>query len=265
MAFANEEYSRRPDGARETISALQTGDLLALHAKVIVRSGLYVAAVGAIEPAALVMLVDRIFAALPAGDAFASAHVEANSAPNSRLIKDVAGAAIVFGFPAPPPNHPDHAAARILPHLLGSGDLDSRLIEDLRIKRALAYSAYSSILADRHASVLLGTVATSNANADAAAAVLQSTIQKFAEDGPNSEGLETAKSALVGADLLSLDSSAQLADAMLNALLNGEPLDFVERRKRAIKAVTLEQARRIARQLLVSNRMVTVIVSNASQ
>ena len=77
--------------------------------------------------------------------------------------------------------------------------------------------------------------------------------------------LDSAKAAIVGATLLSLDSNARIADALLLARLDGEPVDFVTRQSEAISSVNLAQARRVAKEILVPETMPTVIVRDQTK
>ena len=63
-----------------------------------------------------------------------------------------------------PSDHPDFPALQVLNHVIGSGDFDSRLMEEMRVKRGLAYSIQTGLLYDSISSLLLGGFATKNEN-----------------------------------------------------------------------------------------------------
>ena len=169
------------------------------------------------------------------------------------------------GTAAPLPTHEDHAAARIVAHILGSGDLDSRLLKQLRLERQLAYSARAGILHDSRTTLLLGEVATSSDKAESSLDALRSTLRTLAEDGPSDDEIEVAKSALAAATLLGLDSTAAVGEALLDARLDNQPTDFLARRRGELSAVTPDQVRSVARRVLNPDRIRITVVSSSQR
>ena len=229
------------------------------------RGTLVVAAAGDIAPDELGALLDEVFGGLPEGVASgAQPIVPRTTADLMHVETSSPAAAIVFGAAAPPPGDPDHVAARIVAHILGSGDLDSRLFKRLRLDTSLVYSARAGILHDSRTTLLLGELGTSNDKAESALDTLLVTLRSFAEDGPGDDEIELAKSALAGATLLGLDSTAAVADALLDARLDGQTADFLARRRVELSAVTPAQVRSAARRLVAPDR-IRIIVASRSQ
>ena len=216
LAFEDQAYGRPTGGAPEPIAGLTPGDVASFHAGTLTRDRLCVVAAGDIRPAELGHLLDAAFGALADASAQtpAKATLRSTSTATSQ-IKDYPAASIVFGLPAPPPSHPDHAVALVIAHVLGSGDFDLRLIGELRVRQGLVYSAQASLIHDRLASILMGDLNTSNENADHAVAALKSTLATFANEGPSEDELDAAKAAITGATWLSLDLSSRIADFAL--------------------------------------------------
>src|SRR5262249_49846121 len=134
-AFEGQAYGKPVDGTSEDIARLGPDDIRAFHARTFDRSRLTIAAAGAISPDKLPDTIDRIFGDLPGGDTISPTAARLRAGPFSMTLdRDVAGACIVFGLTAPPPGHADFAAARVVAHVLGSGNFDSRLFDELRIK-----------------------------------------------------------------------------------------------------------------------------------
>ena len=266
LAFEHQTYGHSPDGKRDTIVSLTVEDMAVFYATVITRARLVVVAAGDISSPDLADLLDAIFGILPTGSNEPPAH--ATFQPAAKLAtfeQSFPGSSIAFGLPAPIPGHADYAAARLVLHILGSGDFDSRLIQELRLRRGLVYSAQATLIHDRFASLIVGDISTSNENAEKAWAALQATIEKLASEGPTQDELDSAKAAILGATLLSLDSNARIADALLLARLDGEPIGFVAQQVEAIASVNLAQARRVAKEILILERMPTVIVRGLTE
>ena len=84
----------------------------------------------------------------------------------------------------------------------------------------------------------------------------------MAEDGPTQQELDEAKSYLKGSQMLALDTSSKLASALLQYQIDKQPIDYIEKRNALVEAVTLDQARQVAKRLWGQGLM-TVIVGRA--
>ena len=264
-SFAGLAYAHPPEGDPAGLAGIDRDKLARRHAVALTRGTLVVAAAGDIAPDELGALLDAVFGGLPEGVASGSLPVvPRTTADLMRVETSSPAAAVVFGAAAPPPGDPDHVAARIVAHILGSGDLDSRLFKRLRLDTSLVYSARAGILHDSRTTLLLGELGTSNDKAESALDTLLVTLRSFAEDGPGDDEIELAKSALAGATLLGLDSTAAVADALLDARLDGQTADFLARRRVELSAVTPAQVRSAARRLVAPDR-IRIIVASRSQ
>ena len=86
----------------------------------------------------------------------------------------------------------------------------------------------------------------------------------MAEDGPTQQELDEAKSYLKGSQMLALDTSSKLAQAMLQYQLDKLPIDYIEKRNAIVDAVTLDEAKAVAKRLW-GQGLLTVIVGRAPQ
>jgi zinc protease len=86
----------------------------------------------------------------------------------------------------------------------------------------------------------------------------------MAEDGPTQQELDEAKSYLKGSQMLALDTSSKLASAMLQYQLDRLPIDYIEKRNAIVDAVTLDEAKAVARRMW-GQGLLTVIVGRAPQ
>jgi zinc protease len=261
-AFADQPYGRPAEGTPETLRSIARQDLVDFHRRLVTRQDLAVVAVGDIDPTALGALLDRIFGPLPARMGLTAgepARLRA-SAASVTVPRDFPGATALFGLPALGPEHPDYTALLVLNHILGSGQLDARLSEEVRVRRGLAYGVTTNLLNDRYAAVLLGELSAANENVTTALEATRAVLHALAEEGPTAEEVATAKAYLIGSFVLSLDASAKIADTLLSFHLDGRRPDYVDARMSAIEAVTLEDVRRVAREVLRLDRLVVTIV-----
>ena len=94
----------------------------------------------------------------------------------------------------------------MLNHIVGSGDFDSRLMEEIRVKRGLAYSIQTRLLRDTVTSLMVGGVATKNEVMGTALGVMGDVFADMARNGPTPSQFDNAKRYLTGA----IEQSARL-------------------------------------------------------
>ena len=260
-AFEGHPYGRPVNGTSETVSSISIADLKSYAHRVLARQNLKIAVVGDIDAETLKVLLDRTFGALPEKPELYSI---ANVAPRGlgRRIEvslDVPQTVVDFGGPGIARQDPDFMAAYLINHILGGGSTDSRLYQEVREKRGLAYSVSDSLVWLDHAAVMLGGTATRADRAGETVDLIEKEIRHFAEDGPTADELVEAKRYLNSAFVLNLDSSTKIAALLVQLELDGFGTDYFSRRTAMIEAVTLDDARRVAKRLLDKGLLVTVV------
>jgi zinc protease len=260
-AFEGHPYGRPVNGTSETVSSVSIADLKSYAQRVLARRNLKIAVVGDIDAETLKVLLDRTFGSLPEKPEL---YPIANVAPRGlgRRIEvslDVPQTVVDFGGPGIPRQDPDFMAAYLINHILGGGSTDSRLYQEVREKRGLAYSVSDSLVWLDHAAVLLGGTATRADRAGETVDLIEKEIRHFAEDGPTAGELVEAKRYLNSAFVLNLDSSTKIAALLVQLELDGFGIDYFSRRTAMIEAVTLDDARRVAKRLLDKGLLVTVV------
>jgi zinc protease len=260
-AFEGHPYGRPVNGTSETVSSISIADLKSYAHRVLARQNLKIAVVGDIDAQTLKVLLDRTFGALPEKPEL---NPIANVAPRGlgRRIEvslDVPQTVVDFGGPGIPRQDPDFMAAYLDNHILGGGSTDSRLYQEVREKRGLAYSVSDNLVWLDHAAVLFGGTATRSDRAGETVDLIEKEIQHFAENGPTARELMEAKRYLNSAFVLNLDSSTKIAGLLVQLQLDGFDTDYFSRRSAMIEAVTLDDARRVAKRLLDKGLLVTVV------
>jgi zinc protease len=150
-------------------------------------------------------------------------------------------------------------AAYIINHILGGGSFSSRLYREVREKRGLAYGVSDSLIWLNHASLLLGSTATRADATGQTIDIIEQEIRKLAEEGPTEEEFVKAKTYLKGSFALGLDTSNRIASQLVQMQLDNLGIDYIERRPALIDAVTLDDAKRVAKRLLDPGLLVTVV------
>jgi zinc protease len=260
-AFKGHPYSRPVDGTQESLARLTAADLKAQHSRLFARDGLKIVIVGDITKAAAGAAIDSIFGGLPENaQATRIERVEPRRLSSPVVVeKDQPLAAATFGLPSLPSSHADFPALQVLNHIIGSGDFDSRLMAEVRVKRGLAYSIQTGLLDDSIASLLLGGFSTKNETMGAALATVRDVLETTARNGPTMAEFENAKRYLLGSLLLDFDTNARVAASFLQAWIRGDGPNYLLDRNRRIAAVTLDDVKRVASTVLVVDNLAVTV------
>lgn len=262
LAFAGHAYARPILGTEESISKIGMTDLETYCRRVFAKETLKVVAVGDISPDQLGELLDDVFGDLPArADLIPVPEIAGTAAGRQTIIDmDVPQSAVAFGMGVIPNADPDYMAACLLNHILGGGGVASKLMEEVRLKRGLAYSVYSCLAPVRHVSVFRGGVAMRNDTVGTALDVIRDVMQKMADGGISEADLDDAKGYLIGSYPLCFDANAKIASQLLRLRMMGFGADYIDNRNSLITAVTLGDLKRVAKRLLNTDNLIVTIV-----
>lgn len=261
-AFGDHVYGRPSSGTPETIKAITRQDLLDYHHRVFAKSNLKVAVVGDIDAETLGKMLDEVFGGLPDNAELAAvSEVSVPTGATQKVIEmDVPQSVAMFGLGAMSRKDPDFMPGFVLNHIVGSGGFSSKLMEEVREKRGLAYSVYTYINPLAHSSILIGSVATKNESMGKSLEVIRAELQKMADNGPSDEDLKDAKQYLIGSYALRFDTSNKIANQMLGIMIEDIGIDYFDTRNSLIEAVTVEDLKRVAKTLLDTNNLIVLIV-----
>jgi zinc protease len=261
--FGDHPYGRPNDGTTDSIATIAAADLKAFHARTLARDNLYVVVVGAVDAETVAKALDHVFGALPehAGLTVVSDVVpEAGKTAHAAL--SVPQTAIRLGGNGLKRHDPDFITAYVADWILGGGTFSSRLYKAVRESRGLAYSIGTGLLPYDHSGAFVAATSVDATNAHVAVGIMLDEIARFAKEGPTEAELSAAKDYLVGNFALRFDSSQKIARNLLQFRLDGLGIDYIDRRNDLIRAVTLEDVRRVARRIW-SDPMTVVTVGPA--
>ena len=260
VAFADHPYGRPVNGTLESVPTVTIADLKDYTHRVLGRGNLKVAVVGDIDAKTVKVMLDRVFGGLPAQPELKPVPNVSPQGLGRRIVVkvDVPQAVLAFGGPGIARKDPDFMAAYIVNHILGGGAFSSRLYQEVREKRGLAYSVYDSLVWLNHSALFLGGTATRADRAGETLDVIDKEIHRLADEGPTADELAKAKAYLNGSFVLNLDTSSKIAALLVQLQLDGLGIDYFTRRPEMINGVTLEDARRVAKRMLDTGMLVTV-------
>lgn len=265
LAYPTHAYGRSKNGTPESLAAMTRADIIARHRAVYARDNLKLAIVGDMNRAEARRFMRDMFARLPAKTAVPPHDdIAAISGPATRHI-DRAGpqTTVLFGHQGIGYEHELFFPAFVMNSILGGSGFSSRLTEQVREARGLAYSVYSYWRIGRHSATWRGSVATDNSATQEALDVIRAEMNRIAEEGVSDTRLDAAKTYLTGAYALRFDSGKKIAGQLIGLQEMGRPLSYLHERNRAIEAVTQEDIKRAA-SLLMADKLLVVSVGKTA-
>ena len=174
--------------------------------------------------------------------------------------KPVPQSAVVFAAAGLKRNDPDFYAAEVMNYVLGGGGLTSRLYNEVREKRGLAYSINTSLQPLESAGLIRGGGGTVNASVAEMVRLIRAEWRRLGENGVSAGELADAKTYLTGSFTLRFSSSGRVAAILVSMRLDALGIDFLDRRNALVEAVTLAQVNQVARRLIDAKTPTFVVV-----
>lgn len=261
LLYGEHPYATSLSGTEESVAALTRDDLIAAHAAVLAQDRIYIGAVGDITPEALGLLLDELLGDLP----------EAGAPMPPRATVTVPSGITVVDFPTPQSvalfaqkgisqKDDDFFAATVLNQVLGGGSFESRLMDEVREKRGLTYGVYSYLAPMDLAETYQGSVSSANDRIGEAISVIQDEWSKMAGQGVTEQELDDAKTYITGSYPLRFDGNQTIAGILVGMQMLDLPIDYIPTRNEKVEAVTLDDVKRVAGELLDPEGLAFVVV-----
>ena len=266
-SYEGHPYARPTKGTEESLKTLTQDDLRKTHKKIFSRENLHIAVVGDVSPTELGQLLDKVFGDLPqTSGVVAVPDAEAVLGPVTDTVEmNIPQSVVQFGHQGFKRDDKDFIPAYILNYIMGGGGFASRLMEEVREKRGLAYSVYSYLYPLKHSALVLGGVATKNSSVPEAIDIIKKEFTRMADEGPTEEESENAKNYLTGSYALRFDTSSKIASQLLWIQVEGLGMEYIEKRNEMIKTVTISQIRDVAKRLFQGDKLRFTVVGTPVQ
>jgi len=260
-AFPDHPYGRPSEGTKAGVTAVTTNDLRGFVKRRFGRDHIIIGVAGDITADELAPLLHSAFGSLPE-------HAAPFELPDAQVAgsgvivveEDIPQSTVRFGENGIKRDDPDYFAARLLNYTLGGGGFSSRLTEEVREKRGLAYSVYSYIRPMAQGGLVGGGVGTDNARVAESLDLIREEWRRMAEDGVSKDEFKDSKTYLTGAFPLRLTSTKRISSMLATLQYLGLGIDYLDHREELIHSVTLDDTRRVAYRLLHADDLLVVVV-----
>jgi len=243
-------------GTVDSVSGLTRRDIAAYHGRWYRPASVVVSCAGDLDEAVLDAFVAQAFGKLKrTREAPIDVFTDTAKTPRVRIVsKDIEQTNLIIGFPGLDRTHKDRYVLGVL-HVIFGGNMSSRLFNEVREKRGLAYAIVSHIkrLKDNGAFFVYAGVDRKNF-VEASRVILQETA-RIKRNGVTAGELRRAKEFLTAQSVMALDDTMDHMLWMGDALLNTGTVQTKEEVRRRIARVTVADVLRVARSVLAPARM----------
>jgi zinc protease len=182
-----------------------------------------------------------------------------------KIDRDIAQANIIIGNEGVNRENPDYYALTVMNYILGGGGFGSRLLEEIRVKRGLAYSVASFFDPGKYPGSFQIVLQTKNSSAREAISLSLEQMERIRRELVSEKELEVAKKYLVGSFPLRLDSQGKMANFLTQVEYYDLGLDYAEKYPSLIRSVTREEVLRAAKTYLHPEKHILVVVGNLKE
>ncbi len=263
LAYRDHPYALRASGEVETIEKITRADVAGFHRRHYAAPYAVVAIMGDVTRAEAEAIAEQLTRGLPgaSGAEPQMPPVADLPAAATRMIGHHATQAhILIGAPGIRRDDPDYFPLFVGNYVLGGGGFVSRITEEVRQKRGLAYSAYSYFSPLQREGPFLIGMQTQRDQAGEALEVVRKTLREYVAGGPTDGELVAAKQNIVGGFPLRIDSNRKIHDYLSLIGFYRLPLTYLEDFVKNVEQVTVADIHAAFQRRVRPDRMVTVVV-----
>ncbi len=183
----------------------------------------------------------------------------------TKIDREITQANIILGHAGVSRNNPDYYALTVMNYILGGGGFSSRLVEEIRDKRGLAYSVASFFDPGKYPGSFQIALQTKNASAREAIALSLEEMKRIQTQGVSEKELDAAKKYLMGSFPMRFDTQGKLVNFLTQIEYYGLGHDYPEKYPSLIRSLTREDVLRVAKAYLHPENVILVIVANLKE
>lgn len=264
LAYGPENpYARVPEYA--TVEAVTRQDLIDWHAKYVRPNNMILGIVGDFNSAEMESRLRAAFESWPKGPEFVKPEIKYSpAAPGYYLVQktDVNQSNIRMVGLGVMRDNPDFYAISVFNQAFGGG-FSSRLFNDIRTKRGLAYDVGGGIGANfGHPGILEIAMGTKSPTTIDAIQATDTDIRDLSEEPITDDEISRAKDDILNAFIFRLDSPDKILAERMTYEFYGYPADWLDKYESEIKKVTAAEVNRVAGKYLHANQLAVLVVGN---
>jgi zinc protease len=263
---ADNPYTREPEYS--TIAAITRQDLIDWHHAYVHPNHIILGISGDFDSAAMEAKLRAAFESWPKGPELPTTEIDYHPAkPGYYLIpkEDVNQSTIEMVALGTTRNNPDYYAIAVFNEAFGGG-FSSRLFNDIRTKRGLAYNVGGGIGTNfGHPGVLRFVMGTKSQSTIESVRAMDEDIDNLAKQPITDEEIKHAKDAILNAFIFRLDSPDKVLAERTTYEFYGYPADWLDKYPAEIQKVTAADVNRVAAKYLHRDQLAVLVVGNTKE
>jgi predicted Zn-dependent peptidase len=245
-------------GTAESVREMTAPDVRAFHERWYRRSNIVVAVVGPVDHDEICARVDAGLSVLTAGEPPARIVPVAPVREEFAVRRDIEQAHVSLGWRALDQFDDDRFALAVANQLIGGG-WSSRLFQEIREKRGMSYTVFSSMGSYVDSGTFSVYAGTSPDRVRELCAVVDAELADLVENGPSEREMEIARGGFEGGTVLALeDGGSRMAQIATNLLVRDRVVEVDEYLEK-VRAVTSDDVRRVLATILSGPRARSVV------
>lgn len=242
LIFKGTALENPSSGTIKSISEIELKDVKKFLKKALDLNNLIVVVGGDFEYEDIISKIKNVIEALEAKNKNELTKISLiNKSEIKTELKETQQAYIYFGSPFDVNvKDEDTYMAKVASFILGGSGFGSRLMEEIRVKRGLAYSAYGYVTINKSHSYFTGYLQTKLESANEAKNLVESLVKDFVEKGVTKEELQAAKNFLLGSEPLRTETLSQRLNRTFTNFYRGLELDHSQKELEKIENLKLE-------------------------
>ncbi|MBP8984139.1 MAG: insulinase family protein [Syntrophobacterales bacterium] len=260
-------YGHPAEGTKESLPTVVRGDVERFYRENYFPNNAILVVAGDVTVAEVRARLLPLLDAWKAGDGvavpFKSAFAEGPK--TVKINRSITQANIVIGHAGVSRDNPDYYAVVLMNYILGGGGFSSRLFDEIRVKRGLAYSVGSFFDARRYPGSFQVSIQTKNSSAREAIRIVLDQMKLIQASPVKVKELDGAKKYLTGSFPIRMDTQAKLAGFLAQVEYFGLGLDYPSKYPSLILAVAREKIQDVAKRYLYPDKCIVVIVADLKE
>ena len=255
LIFHEDSLGRPIIGSAETVRGVDHATLKDFHTNTYTAPNIFVVATGKLDPDEVERMVEEKLSGLPGGEPFVrEARPTTPESPFFFKFKETEQYHVSLGSLGIPAKSEDRYAMAALNNVLGGG-MSSRLFQEVREKRGLAYAVYSYHQGYSDAGAIKTYVGSTTGNVEEAVRVIVEQLGMVMDEEVEGEELVRTKQQLKSSTLLALESTSARMNRVGRSVVTGAELLTPDEISARIEAVTPQDIARLAKQHLRTDHM----------
>lgn len=263
--FGKHPYARQVQGTVESLDLISRKDIIDFHNTFFAPNNTIMSVVGDISRDELKALLERHLGQWNQKNIPSTPLPNITTSDNPTVIrvnKELTQANIILGHLGISRDNPDYYAVIVMNYILGGGGFSSRLMDNIRDNKGLAYDVHSYFSANKFSGSFQAGLQTKNESANTAIDEVLNEMKRIRTEPVSDKELQDAKSYLTGSFPLRIDSNSKIAGFALAVEFHNLGLDYVDKFPFLINAVSQEDIMRVAKKYLDTRNYVLVVVGN---